>query len=82
MGSGEEALALAPEHPGSVRRPMLNNDRLYFISMGLSDDGKKLLVVKGEHEQALMFVVPAAGEFPTDVSKNTVQTAGWRGCAL
>ncbi|MCP4047697.1 MAG: peptidase S41, partial [Gammaproteobacteria bacterium] len=47
-------------------------------SIELSDDGKQLLVVKGQRDETTMFIVPAAGEFPSDVSKNTVQTAGWR----
>ncbi len=46
-------------------------------SIELSDDGKQLLVVKGRRDEATMFIVPAADEFPSDVSKNTVQTAGW-----
>jgi len=44
----------------------------------LSDDGKKLMVTKIADGAVSMVIVPAEAEFPEDVSKNTVQTQGWR----
>lgn len=48
------------------------------IGIALSDDGKKLLVVKESNDEISMFIVPAEEEYPEDVSKNTVQTEGWQ----
>jgi len=47
-------------------------------AMDLSDDGKKLFVLKQIGEVPEMFIVPAGEEFPEDVSKNTVQTSEWQ----
>jgi len=47
-------------------------------AMDLSDDGKKLFVMKQSEQTPAMFIVPAGEQFPDDVSKNTVQASGWQ----
>ena len=32
LDSGDEAERLAPDHPGNVRRPIVDVDKLYFLS--------------------------------------------------
>lgn len=48
------------------------------VAFELSDDGTKVLVVKQADDEFSLFIVPAEGEFPEDVSKNTVQIDGWQ----
>jgi tricorn protease len=70
-GSALKALKLEPQ---SV--PAEFTDGVTGIE--LSDDGKKLLVIKKADDNYSMFIVPAGEKFPEDVSKNTVQTQTWQ----
>ena len=47
-------------------------------AMGMSDDGEKLFIYKQPAETPEFYIVPASDTFPEDLSKNTVQVAGWQ----
>lgn len=60
--------------PLAEAKPFTDN----VMSMNLSDNGEKLFVWKQTAESPELYVVPAEETFPEDLSKNTVQLAGWQ----
>ena len=69
-GAEIKSLKLAPDEKAETFTDSV-------AGMELSNDGKKLLVLKEADDEISVFVVAAEAEFPEDASKNTVQTSGW-----
>jgi len=70
-GAEIKSLELAPEEKAETFTDGV-------AGMELSNDGKKLLVLKKKDDEISAFIVAAEATFPEDASKDTIQTSGWR----
>jgi len=53
LGSNEEAIALAKDHIGSIRQPMVSGDQIYFISDASGTDNIWSLPISGGEAQPI-----------------------------
>lgn len=65
----------------SIRIENDTSARTFTSSIGayqLSNDGKKILIVKGRRSTTSMYIVSAGSVFPSDARDDMVQTQGWK----